>query len=144
MAIKENLARFAEQVWNGTVAQIRRAPVVAAKWKSWAQAQSVPLAELSARATDGAISFISNIDRLNVASQDPVKGPLVDAAIAYLGNGEYTTLQVRNIMGQLRSACVALRDANKSTYAALIVALDAFILAVPAIPDEPGSETIWT
>jgi hypothetical protein len=144
MGFSENKSRFAGQVWHGTVGQIRRAPELAAIWKTRAIAGQPSLAVLAQQVTDGAAAFIFNIDRLNAAAQDPVKGPLVDAAIAFITNGEFTTLQARTKMGQLRAACVTLRDADKSTDVALIAALDAFALAVPTVPDDIGNETVWT
>jgi hypothetical protein len=142
MGFSENGSRFAEQVWNGTVGQIRNATQVGTLWRN--RVGTVPRAALAQHVTDGAVSFISNIDRLNTASQDPVKGPIIDAAIAYLTGGEITTAQARNTMGNLRSACVTLRDANKGSNVALGAALDTFIASIPSIPDDIGNETIWT
>lgn len=143
MGFSENGSRFAHQVWNGTVGQIRRSTVLAGVWKARAQLGDMPVASLALQVTDGAASFISNIDQLNTAALDPIKGPLIDAAIAYLSAGTITTLQARTKMGQLRAACVTLRDANKSTTSALVAALDAFAIAVPTIPDDAGVITVW-
>lgn len=145
MGFSEAKARFIGEVWQGTVGQIRRAPEIGVKWKEWADTQSVELVKLGTIVTDGANSFISNIDRLNAASQDPVKGPLIDLAIQVITNGEYTTNQARTVMGNLRSACVALRNAPKTTYAEISSALATFIAAVPVVPDDVNTAgTMWT
>lgn len=141
MAISENAQRFVSQVWQGTVGQIRRASELAAIWEARVGQPEWP--NNAAAVTNGASSFIDNIDRLNAASQDATKGPLVDKAIAFLTDGVYTTNQVRNVMGNLRSACVTLRDADKSTDATLTSALQTFAANVPTLPDDPGLLTIW-
>jgi len=144
--LQENRKRLAEQFWQGTVGQIRRAPVVAARWKAWAETpgEGVPSAEeIATRATDGAVAFIDTIDRLGAKAQDAAYTGHLDAAIAYLTDGQFTVAQVRSGMATMRQACVALRDADKSTAQALIDALDALVAAVPVIPDEPGDLTLW-
>lgn len=132
------------QVWTGTVAQIRRAPIVAAIWKDKLQSGVVTLERVNTWITDGCNAFLNTISRLNAAATDPVKGPLVDVAIFFITNGEHTTAQVRNFMGNLRNVILALRDADRSTQALCVTALDQFIADVPVVPDTPGSETIWT
>lgn len=143
MAIYEDRQRIAYQVWNATVSQVRRAPVVAGIWKAHLQAGAVTLAQTNARITDGCASFLDTIARLNAAAQDPVKGPLVDAAIAFITNGEHTTQQVRNFMVNVRNAVIALRDADRSTQQLCIAALDTFIADIPSIPDAAGTISIF-
>lgn len=143
MGFSENKTRFAGEVWQGTVGQIRRAPELSATWKTWAQDGNPPLAVLAQYVTDGTTTLISNIDRLAAASNDAVKGPLIDAAIAFITAGQFTTAQAKTKMGQLRAACVALRNADKSTAQALITALDTFTAAAPTIPDDAGILSVW-
>lgn len=141
MAISENAQRFVSQVWQGTVGQLRRASELAAIWEARVGQPEWP--NITTSVTNGASSFIDNIDRLNAASQDASKGPLVDKAIAFLTDGQYTTAQVRSVVGNLRSACVALRDADKSTDQALTSALQTFAADVPTLPDEGGALDVW-
>lgn len=143
MGFSENKMRFAAEVWQGTVGQIRRAPVLSAKWKAMALAGDPQLATLATYVTDGMSSFISNIDRLAAASNDAVKGPLVDAAVTFITAGQFTTAQAKAKMAQLRTACVALRNADKSTVQLLTAALDTFAASVPAIPDDAGIDSVW-
>ena len=95
--------------------------------KAMALAQNPPIATLRTFVNDGAATYLGNLQWVIDLRNDPVRRQKLLDAIALQGIPE---ADIISMVTELRAAAVALRDAPKGSYAAIVTACDAVLATV--------------
>jgi len=106
----------------------------AATHKAMAQAQSPQLAVLQQFVADASAAYLTRLQWLIDLRNTPAKRQRLIDILTLMG---WTETDITDVATPLRQAAIALRDALQTSYAEIITACDAVLVAVDA------PESLW-
>lgn len=121
--IEQNLTGLQRDMHNNAVAH-----------RAMALAESPNLATLAAFVADSAAQYLRRLQWVLDVRNDPVRRQRVLDLLATVG---WTEDEITGYVQELRQAAIALRDAPRTSYAEIVTACDAMLVAV----DLP--ESLW-
>lgn len=127
---KLHLRRVADQIQTNVINLQQDVRRNALQHKAWAEAQSVPRAQLVTMIGDCITQYQRRIQWV----RDLFDGPRGDVLRAYLVALDWSEAEIRGLLNDIEAICATLRDAPRATYAQIAAACDVAIAAADPVP----------